>query len=104
MSTIEPLPAGWQQFRKIPVTVAAIQWTGDNEAEIQALTGKANFYPVGPEDREDPDQTATVYDKLHSTWVNVYTGQWIVRGVRGEFYPLADEVRTETYEDVEVTR
>ena len=100
--TTEPLPPGWQQIRKKPVTVAAIRWTGSNEAQVQAVTGTASFYAVGPEDRhEDPDQTATVYDELHSTWVRVYTGQWVVKGIEGEFYPLKDSVRVKTYDDVE---
>jgi hypothetical protein len=35
---------------------------------------------------------------LHTTWVGVKTGQWIVRGVKGEFYPIAEDVLAETYE------
>ena len=41
-----------------------------------------------------------MYDRLHSTWVLVYTGQHIVRGVKGEFYPIAEDVLAETYEAV----
>ena len=103
--TTEPLPAGWQLIRKKPVIVAGIQWTGSNEAQVQALTGRENFYALDPGDRancDDPEATATVFDKLHSTWVLVFTGQWVIRGVKGEFYPLADDVRTDTYEFVEV--
>lgn len=88
-------------FRKKPVTVQAVQWTGDNEDELIAFTG-GNFFTIDPEDRgDDPDRTAQVYDKLHSTWVGVYTGQWIVKGVKGEFYPIAEDVLAETYERVE---
>ncbi|WP_460071116.1 hypothetical protein [Streptomyces sp. YKOK-I1] len=88
--------------RKKPVEVDTIQWTGNNEAAVQAFTGGAsNFYALDDADREncdDPEATATVYDKLHSTWVLVYTGQHIVRGVKGEFYPVAEDVLAETYE------
>jgi hypothetical protein len=41
-----------------------------------------------------------VYDELHSTWVGMYTGQWIIKGVKGEFYPINEEVLAETYEPV----
>lgn len=64
------------QLRKRPVDVQAVRWTGDNEAEL----------------------TGSVFDDLHSTWVGVKTGQWIIRGVKGEFYPCDPEVLAETYE------
>ncbi|MFI9340000.1 hypothetical protein ACIG0D_01790 [Streptomyces sp. NPDC052773] len=91
------------RYRKRPVEVDTIQWTGDNETAVQAFTGAQNFYALDDADREnsdDPEATATVYDKLHSTWVLVYTGQHIVRGVKGEFYPIAEDVLAETYESV----
>lgn len=86
------------RFRKRPVEVEAVQWTGDNEAELVAFAGDL-FRAVDPEDRgDDPDQTAAVMDTLHNTWVRVYDGQWIVKGVKGEFYPCAGDVFAETYE------
>ncbi|MGW1497549.1 hypothetical protein ACWCQW_02975 [Streptomyces mirabilis] len=93
--------------RKKPVEVDTIQWTGDNEAAVQAFAGGAsNFYALDAEDREnsdDPEATASVFDKLHSTWILVYTGQHIVRGVKGEYYPIAEGVLAETYELAEPT-
>lgn len=90
--------------RKKPVEVDTIEWTGTNEADVQTFTGgPSHFYALDAEDREnsdDPEATATVYDKLHSTWVLVYTGQHIVRGVKGEYYPIAADVLAETYEPV----
>lgn len=90
---------GPRSFRKKPVIVQAIQYNGVNETDVQAFTGTGNFQTVAPEDRqEDPDITAEVYDKLHSTWVGVKNGQWVIRGVVGEFYPIDPDVLTETYE------
>lgn len=90
-----------KQFRKRPVVVSAIQWTGDNEREIREWCGPSMFVSVAPEDRtDDPEITAEVLDVLHSTWVGVKTGQWIVRGVKGEFYPIDQAVLAETYEPV----
>lgn len=87
--------------RKRPVEVDTVQWTGDNETEVQEFTGASHFYALDAEDREnseDPEATATVFDNLHSTWVLVYTGQHIVRGVKREYYPIAEDVLAETYE------
>lgn len=88
------------RFRKKPVEVTAVQWTGGNEAELRAFAGDL-FEAVEPEDRgDDPAQTATVMDTLHNTWVRVYDGQWIIKGVKGEFYPIDGAVLAETYEPV----
>ncbi|MFJ8054924.1 hypothetical protein [Streptomyces sp. NPDC096142] len=96
---------GITRYRKRPVEVDTIQWTGDNEAAVQDFVGGPSlFYALSPEDREgcdDPEATATVFDKLHCTWVLVYTGQHIVCGVKGEHYPIAEDVLGETYEHVD---
>lgn len=89
---------GLTRWRKRPVVVEAIQWTGANLAEVQQFAG-SQFADVPPEDRaEDPERTAEVWDKLHGTWVGVHDGQWVIRGVRGEFYPCDAGVLAETYE------
>lgn len=91
-----------RQFRKRPVVVSAIQWTGDNEAQVREFTG-GNFEAVDPDDRansDDPENTAAVLDSLHSSWIGLRTGDWVVRGPRGEFYAIKDDVLRETYEPV----
>lgn len=91
--------------RKRPVEVDTIQWLGDNETDVMAFAGGgAYFYALDPEDRansDDPEATATVYDRLHSTWILVSTGQHIVRGVKHELYPLAEDVADDTYDEVD---
>ena len=92
--------SGPQHFRKRPVVVEAIRWDGTNEVEIRDWS-KGQFRAVEP----DPTVrsilvTAQVFDVLHSTWVGVMTGQWVIRGVKGEFYPIDPEVLAETYEPV----
>ena len=101
MTGTETTPVRWT---KKPVTVDARQWTGDNFDEIVVFTGRDLFIVLGEEDRansDDPDCSASVFDKLHSTWVGVMDGQWIIRGVKGEFYPCDAEVFAETYEPAE---
>jgi hypothetical protein len=90
------------RFRKKPVEVDSVQWTGDNHAELDVFTG-GNFAVLTEEDRAncaDPEATAQVFDVLHSTWVLVRDGDWIVRGIQGEFYPCRSDVFTATYEEV----
>lgn len=90
------------KYRKKPVVVDAVQFNGDNFAEIDEELDGPNFFPVDKEDRtDDPEVMAEVYDELHSTWVGVKQNQWIIRGVKGEFYPCDPEVFEATYEAVE---
>lgn len=87
--------------RKKPVEIQAVQWTGANPDEVTELTGESAFFPLDEHDRincGDPEATANVYDKLHSTWVLVFDGNWIIKGVKGEYYPCTDDVFRETYD------
>lgn len=89
------------KYRKKPVTVEAVQWTGDNVGEIHELTGRERFYALDDEDRancDDPEATATVFDATHGTWLLVTPGQWIIKGVQAELYPCSDGIFRETYE------
>lgn len=89
-------------YRKKPIQVEARQWTGQNLDFIWEMTREL-FDVLDDEDRAqcaDPDATAQVYDKLHSTWVLVYDGDYIVKGILGEFYPCRESVFKGTYESV----
>ena len=89
------------RYRKKPIAAEAVQYTGDNVPEMETFA-REHFGPVAPEDRgDDPEITAEIFDVLHSTWIGVKTGDWIVKGVKGEFYPCAPEVFRETYERVD---
>lgn len=89
-----------QQFRKRPITVTGIQWTGENEAEIAAWTG-GRFRAVTPDDTR-PDITAEVRDDLHESWIGLRTGDTVLRGTRNEHYPIAAATLAETYDELAV--
>jgi len=92
-----------QLFRKRPVVVSALQWTGGNEQELAEFT-RGNFMAVDEADREnsdDPENTGAVLDSLHSSWIGMRTGDWVIRGPRGEFYAIRGDVLAEMYEPVE---
>lgn len=87
-------------YRKKPVEVQAVKATAENEDVISEFTG-GQYHFVDPEDREGDDELmAEVWDKLHNTWVGVKEGQYIIKGVKGEFYPCDPEVFDETYDRV----
>lgn len=77
-----------QTFITKPTVRQAVQWTGENFDEIETFTGGLF---------EADDTEAFVFDQLHTTWVRVYLGQWVVKGSKGEFWPVDREVFAETY-------
>jgi hypothetical protein len=75
------------KFRKKPVVIEAVQWAGDNLSEIQA------FYK--------PD-SILVGNQIHihtlEGTMRADVGDWIIRGVSGEFYPCKPDIFVKTYE------
>ena len=77
-------------YRKKPVVIQAKQWTGDNLTEMLGFCercfskGEANNLVVVT---LEGDMTAAV-------------GDYIIRGVKGEFYPIKELIFKQTYESV----
>jgi hypothetical protein len=85
-----------------PATVNAVRFNGSNHGEILAFTGEGCFMQVEP--RYVPGDgviVAEVWDYLNAQWVGVRVGQWIIRGLRSELYPIYDEVAHAGYEEPE---
>lgn len=90
------------ELTKRPVKVRAVPFTGDNFNEVQEFTGIGYFLPVYPENRRrQADVVAEVFNLPHAEWVPVRVGQWIIRGVVGEFYPVDVDVLRGGYEPPE---
>ena len=74
-------------YSKIPLTVQAILFTtpedSDTVQNIIEFTDE-KFRLTG---HESSVITAEVYDELHDTWVGVKNGDYIIKGMKGEFYP-----------------
>lgn len=89
-----------KKYRSVPTVIEAVQYTGDNIKQLEDWSGnKVSF--IEPEDRsDDPDCDLQVFDETHNTWILVYTGQWIIKGTKGEFYPCDAEVFAQKYEEV----
>jgi hypothetical protein len=86
-------------FRKKPIDVPGMQWDGSVESTNALYVWTGAKFRV----RHDDGRTgvAEVFDKLHDTWVELYKGDWILRGVQGEFYPCRNDVLAATYYEVE---
>src|SRR5690349_15649455 len=90
-----------QRYRKRPIVIGAMQWTGDNLDALRLWTG-GNFDFIDPEDRgADPAATGQVFVDANGVWIPVEPGEWIIRDSRG-YFPCKADVFAQTYELVEV--
>jgi hypothetical protein len=80
-----------QRFRKKPVVIEAVQWTGDMAA-VESLVG-TQLPTFGPPGQSGSLRIATL-EGDHECRL----GDWIVKGVQGEFYPVKPDIFEETYE------
>lgn len=77
------------KYRKKPVVIDAIQFTGDNDIEIMNLfSGKINR-------GEHCLHIHTLEGVMRAE-----VGDWIIKGVAGELYPCKPDIFEKTYEKV----
>jgi hypothetical protein len=93
------------KFRKIPVVVDAIRFRGDNVDEVrQWVKSVAKCWPDthGNEDGDFAFATKVIVIPTREGHMTVRSGEYIICGVDGEFYPCKPEIFSATYEPVEV--
>lgn len=80
------------KYRKKPVIIEALQWTGLNEDEIYEFTHGLSHYCA--------NDCRMFIQTLEGT-VEASSGDFIIRGVEGEYYPCKPDIFEKTYELVE---
>ncbi len=86
------------KFRKLPVVVDAVQWNGSNLDELLAWGAPVTPLTMTP----DALVIDTLEDGPDSQVRHVASlGDWIIRGVHGEFYPCKPDIFALTYEGVD---
>lgn len=88
-------------YRKKPVVIQAVQWTGENVAEIWDWVGEGRVSLVGSQ-YSDELVIRTLEDGRDNQVDHVASlNDWIIRGVSGEIYPCKPDIFEATYEKVE---
>ncbi|WP_420961085.1 hypothetical protein [Brucella sp. IR073] len=98
-----------QLFRKKPVVIEAVQLNWRNWSDVCEFLGGI----IGP---ENPARSVDTYSDTCGERVSPYIeitiptlecdhiarhGDWIIKGVKGEFYPCKPDIFEATYEAVE---
>ena len=81
-------------YRKKPVVVEAIQWTGENHAEMCEF--------IDPEVFEIKPKEGLIIHTLEGDH-HASPGDYIIKGVNGEFYPCKPDIFAKTYESATLT-
>ena len=80
------------KYMKKPVIIEAVQWTGDNREEME------KFIPhtiLAKKNKEGELAIGTLEGVMTAS-----KGDFIIRGVHGEYYPCKPNIFEETYEKV----
>lgn len=78
------------RYRKKPVEILAVQWKGDNLHEVLEFAGTSAFVRI-----EDELKIDTLEGIM-----NVSVGDYVIRGIAGEYYPCKPDIFAKTYEAV----
>lgn len=83
------------KFRKKPVVIEAVQFTRDNWGAVQSFTeGKAHTLII---ERRIDGKCSCIIPTLEGQHIAT-EGDWIIKGVQGEFYPCKPDIFEQTYE------
>ena len=79
-------------YRKKPIAIEAYQYTGDNFLELQDWSDDH----VALSDYNY--DSVCVYTLEGPMWFD--EGDYVIKGVRGEFYPCRKDIFEESYEEI----
>lgn len=82
------------KYRKKPVEVEAVQWTGENDDEISIFAGGKVLFMWFAKRRVLLVETIDGATRAH-------VGDWIIKGLNDEIYPCKPDIFEKTYERVE---
>lgn len=81
------------QFRKRPVDVEAVQWNENWPTMLAFIVEQGGRAHI------DFDGTVLVVETLEGD-MRANAGDWIIRGVQGEFYPCKPDIFAATYDAI----
>lgn len=78
------------KYRKKPVVIEAVQHTGGNHPAIDFISEGLYYF-----------QNCELYIKTLEGDHHASVGDYIIKGIKGEFYPCKPDIFEATYEKVE---
>lgn len=85
-----------KKYRKKPVEIEAIQYIGNNVEEVEEFVGNQLLRYNNTQEENDYSLGIPTLECIMKASV----GDYIIRGVRNEFYPCKPEIFRITYDEV----
>ena len=89
------------KFRKKPVVIEAIQLRWDTWNEMCDFVGMGKLSDGKPEGISLPNNIIGLSIPTLEGVMTASEGDWIIKGVNGEFYPCKPDIFEKTYEKAE---
>ena len=83
------------KYRKKPVEIDAVQWVSDNIEQVYEMLGDNLIINTDKDKDEVKHFINTLEGKMEMSW-----GDYIIKGVKGEFYPCKPDIFELTYEKI----
>lgn len=80
------------KYRKKPLVIDAVQYTNTNFQEIIRICYEKLLL-------ESPFRNTLIVKTLEGD-MKLNIGDWLIRGIKGEFYPIKNDIFLESYEAV----
>ena len=79
-----------KKYRKKPIVISAVQWTGENLKEVIDFIG----LHLLTKKKHEGLKIFTLEGVLEAT-----VGDFIIKGIKGEFYPCKPDIFMATYDE-----
>ena len=88
------------KYRNQPVEIEAVQWNGHNLNEIKEFVGESLEYDILDTAWKVGKGQPHIFMKIHTLEGDheCTKGDYIIKGVQGEFYPCKPDIFEQTYE------
>jgi hypothetical protein len=90
------------KYRKKPVVIEAMQWDGGEETGMAILEWSGGLAQYAT-DRVAPLGAPSLTIETLEGILYASPGDWIIRGIKGEFYPCKPDIFDATYEPAKDT-
>ena len=87
------------KFRKKPIVIEAVQWTGENGMEVARFIGLPMERIEANVAKGFEPPALFIIKTLEGERIAI-VGDWIIRGVKSELYPCKPDIFAATYEAV----
>lgn len=90
-----------KKYKKKPVVIEAVQWNGENFDECMNFMKETHGCKFTYEEIERQSiNSGQLHINTPEGTMTASMGDYIIRGVNGEFYPCKSDIFKQTYEEV----